>query len=119
MRMDTLVPNEELHHAVLPSPDAHWAEIAEFAHSFDGYRTWGSFDACATIAKESGLPDITDCRTALFFAARAARHCGYDPGDSEMDRVRRCLARLWELVPAVSARPASRWRPVLLEAAAQ
>jgi hypothetical protein len=114
--MDSLVPNEELHHALLPSPDAHWPEIAVFAHSFDGYRTWGSFDACATIAKEAALADITDCRTTLFFAARAARHCGYDPGEEEMIQVRRGLSRLWELVPAVPVHPASRWRPVLLEA---
>lgn len=63
----------------------NWCEVA---HTYDGYKEAGSFEACAERANallqamEDGttLNDIAtdDLRLALFFAARADRHSGIE-----------------------------------------
>jgi hypothetical protein len=70
-----------------------WREVA---HTINGYEVAGSFEACAERARAverrlaAGEPiaaiSTEDLRLALFFAARAERHAGYDREDtSQLD----------------------------------
>lgn len=65
----------------LPSDDADVREITQFAHTFDGYARWGSFERCAEIANARDHSTIDKLRTCLFFEARRWRHFGDDPDD--------------------------------------
>ena len=69
---------EELTLADLPDEDATLDELLEFAGSFDGYRAAGGIHECAAIAQAPKEDSITQLRIAMFFSARAMRHCGDD-----------------------------------------
>ena len=94
------IPNFELNLHFLPKSGSGWPEIGKFAHSFNGYSHWGSFEKCGEIAnnileeyKASGeLPaNLTHLRTCLFFEARRWRHYGYDPDEEAMRYIRALL----------------------------
>lgn len=84
------IPNANLTEKDIPSPNANLDVISSFAHSFNGYAYWGSFEKCAKIANDSGrawketeiVPtSLTNLRTCLFFEQRRWRHFGYDPDE--------------------------------------
>lgn len=86
----TEISNTVLKLDSLPQSRADWPEINKFAHTFNGYEHWGSFEKCGEIAnqileeyKASGelSANLTELRTCLFFEARRWRHYGYDPDD--------------------------------------
>jgi hypothetical protein len=77
------IPNDRLRPDDVPGPDADWGTIWEFAHTFDGYTHWGSFERCAVIANQRRDSTLTELRTCLFFEARAWRHGGYGDPDGE------------------------------------
>ena len=102
----TEIPNTELKNHLLPKPQADWLEVSGFAHSFNGYEYWGSFEKCGDLAnkilenyKTSGQlsTNLTSLRTCLFFEARRWRHYGYDP-DEEALRYARALVEARQLV---------------------
>ena len=43
-------PNNKLQLSQIPGEDASLAELCAFAHTFNGYEAFGSFDDCAEIA---------------------------------------------------------------------
>ena len=64
--------------AELPSPDDRHA-VAAFAMSFDGYKHFGSFAACAEEAALKRRATLADLRNELFLAYRATRTSGDEP----------------------------------------
>lgn len=87
------IPNSALKDNMLPERSSNWPEISSFAHTFNGYEHWGSFEKCGNIAniileeyKTSGkLPaKLTDLRTCLFFETRRWRHYGYEPDEEAL-----------------------------------
>ena len=87
------ISNRDLKLYLLPKEGADWLKISGFAHSFNGYEHWGSFEKCGDVAnsirdeyKTTGelSTNLTDLRTCLFFEARRWRHYGYDPDEEAM-----------------------------------
>ena len=78
------IRNADLTEADIPGQDADWnswSGIPSFAASFNGYRYWGSFEACfdmGELARTRGLPDLslTELRTDLFCLYRTVCHEG-------------------------------------------
>lgn len=72
----------------VPSPDAPWIELWEFALTYSGYERHGGFEAAAGVANgararwetRSVMPSSLDeARCALFFEQRRWRHFGSTP----------------------------------------
>jgi hypothetical protein len=76
------IANKDLTLADIPSVDAGWDELGEFALTFDGYRVWGSFEKCAEIANSRRQESLTDLRTCLFFVT------SQQSGPSAIPRIR-------------------------------
>ena len=73
--MNETIPNSELRIELLPSVDDP-RKVAKFAHLFNGYDHYGSFEACADKALARTRESITEIRNELFFSVRASRHSG-------------------------------------------
>lgn len=90
----------------LPGVAANVEELIQFAHTFNGYDRWGSFERCAEIANAQDHSTIDTLRTCLFFEARRWRHLGETP-DADAIRywqllvmsIRERLVRLDSLTP--------------------
>jgi hypothetical protein len=125
--LGSIVLNDGFNERNIPLPD-DWEAIAHFALTFDGYRYWGSFDKCATVANSAvkryaskGLmpTSLTDLRTCLFFEQRRWRHTGELPTAEHeklyiyalLEAIRRC-----RLIPSFEAIAADVRTP-LIEAA--
>jgi hypothetical protein len=80
--------NSELSLADIPSPDAAWDVIQDFASTFNGYKVHGSFEKCAEIANEERHGSLTDLRTCLFFEIRRWHHFGDEPDADAMADIR-------------------------------
>jgi hypothetical protein len=80
----TFISNDQLHVSDVPEPETGWERINDFAHTFDGYERWGSFERCAEVAHSGREDSLDELRTALFFLARAVRHGGYGPSDDDI-----------------------------------
>jgi len=78
------IPTAQLRPDQLPSDTAGPADLVEFAHTFDGYERWGSFERCAEIANARDHSSIDALRTCLFFEARRWRHFGEEPDDEAL-----------------------------------
>jgi hypothetical protein len=86
--------NNELTLTCVPASDANWRAIAEFAHSFNGYSAWGSFESCAEIANARRSGTLTELRTCLFFEERRWRHFGELPDEQAMDYIGGVLSKI-------------------------
>jgi hypothetical protein len=91
------ISNVELTLERIPSPEATWDKIGEFALTFDGYKAHGSFKVCAEIANDHRLNTLTNARTCLFFEQRRWRHFGYEPDEEAMEYIRKVIGRIREL----------------------
>jgi hypothetical protein len=82
------IPNIRLTPALVPPPDADFAEVIfPFATTDDAYAVWGDFETVRTVAeatwrtreKTGGLPtSLVKLRTSLFGAARYMRMTDFD-----------------------------------------
>ncbi|GAA6120763.1 hypothetical protein [Acidovorax sp. FG27] len=54
----------------IPDADACWSSIERFAITFDGYKYWGSAEACAEVANAQRQGTLTELRTCIFFEQR-------------------------------------------------
>ncbi len=88
------IPNAQLDIKHTPPENADWDEINLFAHSFDGYTASGSFERCAEIAHARRNTTLTELRTCLFFEARAWRHAGQAPEESDMPYLRELVRQI-------------------------
>lgn len=94
------IASSDLRSTDVPGDDASLQERIAFAHTFDGYRRWGSLERCAEIANARDHGSLDSLRTCLFFEARRWRHYGTDP-DAEAERYWQTLiAKIRHLVEA-------------------
>jgi hypothetical protein len=94
------IADADLKVADIPSANADWRAISEFALSFDGYTACGSFEACAEIANSRRVESLADLRTCLFFEQRRWRHFGEAPDDESMAYIRGIVEQIRERVAA-------------------
>jgi len=92
------IANHELRVTQIPRTDSMWEEIQEFALTFDGYKSWGSFEKCAEVANAQRDDTLTEMRTCLFFEQRRWRHFGEDPDKDSMDYIRELVKKIREKV---------------------
>jgi hypothetical protein len=101
------ISNSKLIKDIIPQADASYLEITNFAHTFDGYRYWDSFNKCGDIAnkhleeysKTKKLSDdLTILRTSLFFEVRRWRHYGCTPDEEELEYLRAIIVAIREKV---------------------
>lgn len=87
----------------VPTGDAEWYRITEFALTFDGYGQGGSFDECAEVgnrwaeefADNGTLPDsLKLLRTCLFFEQRRHHHFGRPPSEQAMRYIRALIEEI-------------------------
>ncbi len=90
------IPNRELVAEKLPAPDADWDVIKRFALTFDGYKRWGSNEACAEVANNKRHNSMTELRTCLFYEQRRWRNFGYAPDEAAMRYIREVLEQIRE-----------------------
>ncbi len=100
------VPDEALTRDAVPGPDAPWAAVHTFGHSFHAYKVAGSLQRVADLtlathdawAEEGTLPDdLTRLRLALFHTVRAT---GDGPPDPDTETWARALvAAIRQQVP--------------------
>jgi len=95
------IPNNQLQLGDIPGDDASLQDLIRFAHTFNGYEAFGSFEACAEIANRGDHRTLKRLRACLFFEARRWRHFGEDPDDED-------LAEWRELVGKIRAKVAAR-----------
>ena len=93
------ISNDDLRAEHVPGEDAGWYEICQFAFSFDGFRYWGSFDACADVANKFLDGSLVELRTCLFFEQRRWRHYDEIPMGDDMEYIRGILRKIVQLVP--------------------
>lgn len=75
----SFIASQDLRLHDVPFEDAAIHDIMLFAHTFNGYACWGSFERCAEIADAQDHSSLETLRTCLFFEARRWRHVGEDP----------------------------------------
>jgi hypothetical protein len=90
------IPSGSLSASMVPSLNAKWLEICQFALTYDGYRHTGSTNACAELANSTrarhrsgkSVPGSLDhLRTCLFFEQRRFHHFGHEPEGSDFEYV--------------------------------
>ena len=94
------IPNNKLQLAQIPGDDASFAELCEFAHTFNGYKAFGSFEACADIANCGDHSSLDHLRACLFFEARRWRHFGEAPDGEALAYWRELVRKIRETVAA-------------------
>lgn len=82
------ISNHELIARHIPATNADWLTISQFALTFDGYKSAGSFEKCAEIANTRRNTTLTELRTSLFFEQRRWRHFHEDPNKESMIYIR-------------------------------
>jgi hypothetical protein len=92
------ISNKKLSPCHIPAARANWNTVSKFALTFDGYKVWGSFHACAEIANARRHDTLTDLRTCLFFEQRRWRHFAEAPDRKAMRYVRNLIELIRERV---------------------
>jgi len=88
------IPNQNLTRDTIPPDDADWTIIWEFAHTFNGYKYWGSFEKCAEIANTEQDTTLTELRTCLFFECQRWHHYGEDPDEESTPYIRNLVGKI-------------------------
>lgn len=97
------VPNAALRREVVPDRGASWAEIEEFALTYDGYAYWSDVAELANrglqgFTRDRTLPsDLDELRGCLFSEQRRWHHFGEEPHG-------RAAEYVWALLDAIRAR---------------
>ena len=82
--MKNTVPNKLLQFSEIPSPEADYFDISEFALTFDGYE----LPNCAELANSRTAKTLSEIRAILFFEQRRFRHFGYYPKGDDLVYIR-------------------------------
>lgn len=86
--------------ADIPPANADWGSISEFALTYNGFETQGSFEACAEIAHAQRCTSLGEVRTCLYFEQRRWRHYGEQPDDEAMKYIRDLVEQIRRYVTA-------------------
>lgn len=97
------IPTASLEMDEIPSAEANLDDLIKFAHTFDGYQRWGSFERCAEIGNAQDHTSIDKLRTCLFFEARRWRHFGDDPDDEALEYWRTLIAAIRERIERIDS----------------
>jgi hypothetical protein len=90
------IPNTLLIEKDIPPRRAAWKNILLFAHTFNGYKHWGSVSKCREVArrgiilhksKQALVQSLTDLRTCLFYEARRWNHLEKNPNKAGLGYV--------------------------------
>lgn len=95
---DKTISTAKLEVNQIPQDDVSVDGLIQFAHTFDGYACWGSFERCAEIANTHDHSTIDALRTCLFFEARRWRHFGETPDDEALFYWRKLVKDIRALV---------------------
>lgn len=87
----------------IPSAEADVDDLIEFAHTFDAYQRWGSFERCAELANARDHASTDKLRSCLFFKARRWRHFGEEPGDESLQYWRTLVADIRKRIALIDA----------------
>ena len=90
----THIPNDQLKLESVPSPDADWQQIEQFALTYSGYTESGSFERCAEIANARCNSTLSELRTCLYFEQRRWRHFGETPTTDAMTYIRELVEKI-------------------------
>jgi hypothetical protein len=88
--MKTTVPNKLLQFSEIPSPEADYVDISEFALTFDGY----DLPNCADLANSRSAETLSELRAVLFFEQRRFRHFGYFPKGEDLEYIRTLIQEI-------------------------
>ena len=88
------IDNDQLQLEQIPADDASFSELCRFAHTFNGYEAFGSFEACARIANGGDHRSLDHLRACLFFEARRWRHFGESPDGQALAYWRELVAKI-------------------------
>lgn len=69
-----IIANQDLVLSDIPAPDADLADIFAFAMTFNGYKEYGSFAGCSSVALSDDVSTLSALRARLFFHQRTAHH---------------------------------------------
>jgi len=94
--MKNTVPNKLLQFSEIPSPEADYVDISEFAQPFDGY----DLPNCAELANSHSAVTLSELRAVLFFEQRRYRHFGHYPAGEDLDYIRSIVFKFRERVAA-------------------
>jgi hypothetical protein len=94
------IPNDALLLDHLPPPDADWPEVWRLADTFNGFKHWGSVEACAEVANERWDSTLTELRTCLFFECRRCHHYGLQPDEGDSPYLRGLVEKIRAMVAA-------------------
>jgi hypothetical protein len=92
------IANIDLSESNVPTREASFALIFEFALSFDGYEFWGSEDRSGQIANDRCHHTLCELRTCLFFEQRRYRHFGEYPQGEDAEYVRGLVSKIRDKV---------------------
>ena len=90
----THIPNDQLKLESVPSPNADWQQIEQFALTYSGYTECGSFERCAEIANAHRNSTLSELRTCLYFEQRRWRHFGETPTTDAMTYIRELVEKI-------------------------
>lgn len=105
------IASDRIAPADVPDDDAGELALIEFAHTFDGYERWGSFERCAEIANRRDHSSLDALRTCLFFEARRWRHFGESPDAGALAYWRELVSGIRAHLLARQAGPAGEAQP--------
>ena len=88
--MKNTVPNKLLQFSEIPSPEADYVDISEFALTFDGY----DLPNCADLANSRSAETLSELRAVLFFEQRRFRHFGYYPEGEDLEYIRMLVRKI-------------------------
>lgn len=88
------IPNAELRAEKIPDANASWSSIERFALTFDGYKYWGSSEACAEVANAQRRGTLTELRTCIFFEQRRWKNQGEMPDAVAMHYIQRVMTQI-------------------------
>src|ERR1700739_3599476 len=104
--MQTTIPNAQLKADEIPTPEADWKEIVQFARTFNGYAEAGSLANAGDLANEYRASAATDrkpltlreLRICLFFEYRRWKHTGGKPEGADLQYIRFLVERIRDRV---------------------
>ena len=89
-----MISNKSLRVKTIPSPEANYFDISEFALTFDGY----DLPNCADLANSRSAVTLSELRAVLFFEQRRYRHFGYGPTGEDLEYIRSIVLKIRDRV---------------------
>ncbi len=89
-----MISNKSLRVKTIPSPEANYFDISEFALTFEGY----DLPNCTELANSRSAVTLSELRAVLFFEQRRYRHFGYHPTGEDLEYIRSIVFKIREKI---------------------